>query len=107
MADLEQELLSALEAVETAQKGNCNCQEQASLSLEDPFGKSLSDPGVALDAALDALTSTTDSDAASLRSLAAQDELEFADLEQESILQLQDLLTLIEKYPGLKITFSY
>jgi hypothetical protein len=108
MPNLDDELLSGLDSVESATaKSPCKCQDQSDAMLEDTLGTMPSDPDLELDAALDALSSTGESGVGLLTSMGAEDELEFADLAQDSDLQLKDLLSLVEKYPGLKITFSY
>jgi hypothetical protein len=114
MADLEQELLNALQAVSApAVKQDCGCRGKmvADDTSADPFAlatpSTLADAGAALNAALAALQSDTDLEFASLENLLSEDDLAFADLEQSSSFRVEDVLTLVEKYPGLKITFSY
>lgn len=117
MAELEQELLGALQALDnssTAEKP-CGCQEAAGASAltseSNIFGfdqlSSSTDLTAELDSALDSLLSEGGSEFAGLESLSIEDELEFAALEEGTSLTLEDILEITEKYPGLKITFSY
>jgi hypothetical protein len=116
MAELEQELLGALQALDnssTAEKP-CGCQEavgaaetgESDLFAFDQLSSSM-DLGAELDSALDSLLSEAGSELTGLESLSVEDELEFAALEEGPTLSLEDILEITEKYPGLKITFSY
>jgi hypothetical protein len=111
MAELEQNLLNALEAVEQDKPCHCNEQSGTGSGNFDVFGSDLegesSNLEGRLDAALSGLLSDSESPFASLENLSVEDELAFAELEEPSRLSLEDVLAVTEKYPGLKITFSY
>lgn len=104
MAALDQELFDALQSVAApAAKQDCGCQQGAA------GGEMLADfddPGSALNAALDALPGSASADFDALNAL-SESSLAFSDLEQGLNVKLEDILAIAEKYPGLKITFSY
>jgi hypothetical protein len=111
MADLETNLLNALQnAQATAGEKPCGCHEnQAATSEEATFDQltDSSDLVAQLDSALGAALSGAESEFASLDTLSLDEELAFAQMSEGTNLSLEDILALTEKYPGLKITFSY
>lgn len=114
MAELEQELLSALQGVEnTAGEKPCGCHENAG-AMSDIFAadESLTSGNLAgeLDSALNEVSLGMGSEFELLDSLSDEDELaflEFAALDEGPQLGLNEIITAAEKYPGLKITFSF
>ncbi len=74
------------------------------MSLFEDAGSS-GNLGANLEAALDALGSG--GELAAEISPFSDAELAFGDLEQGAEIRLEDVLSLAEKYPGLKITFSF
>ena len=114
MAEVEQELLSALQALDNAPgEKPCGCQETsgAAGSEWDVFSSdelsSSTDLVAELDSALSLIGSESGSEFTSLESLSVEEDLEFASLEEGTKLSLEDILQIAERYPGLKITFSY
>lgn len=115
MAELEQELLSALQGVENASEKPCGCQENAgAMSDYDIFAsdETFASGNLAgeLDSALNEVSFGAGSEFELLDSLSAEEELaflEFAALDEGSQLGLNDIIAAAEKYPGLKITFSF
>lgn len=113
MAGLEQDLLSALQTLESTKEKGCGCQEKAGLTSEfDIFSSEASptgDLGAQLEAALDQISSgevfDLGSDAFSLDEDLAF--LDFAGLEEATPLDVNDIIAAAERYPGLKITFSF
>ena len=94
MNGLVEELDSALDALAADKKSDCGCGGKTAAAV---------DPGLAaeLDAAIDALNSD----------LGFGDESadgdEFADLSTDSPMSLDDLVSMAERHPGLKITLSF
>jgi hypothetical protein len=114
MAELETNLLNALQSVESSSgEKPCGCHDKAALGGEatDIFGSGqmgeASDLEAQLDAALGAALSGAEHDFAALDSLSFEEEMAFAQINEGTNLSLEDILALTEKYPGLKITFSY
>ena len=112
MAGLEQDLLSALQTLESTKEKGCGCQEKALTGDSDIFGSEASpmgNLGAQLEAALDQVSSgevfDLGSDAFSLDEDLAF--LDFAGLEEETPLDVNDIIAAAERYPGLKITFSF
>jgi hypothetical protein len=106
MPDLELDLQSAIEAVQNtaAEKpGDCGCGGKSSLTEGDPF-----DSAEAF--ATDDLTGQLDSALAevemSAEPLSVDEELAFAALGEVTGVTLSDIAALVERYPGLKVTFS-
>ena len=105
MADLELDLESALEAAESATldtSGDCGCggktSADADLFAAEDFGDA-TDLGGQLDSALAEVEMSADA-------LTLDEELAFAALGDVSGVGISDIAALVEKYPGLKITFS-
>jgi hypothetical protein len=110
MADLETNLLNALQnAQATTGEKPCGCHDKAAASLAEGFDElsDSSDLAAQLDSALGAALSGAESEFASLDTLSLDEELAFAQMSEGTNLSLEDILALTEKYPGLKITFSY
>lgn len=116
MAELEQELLSALQGVEnTSGEKPCGCQENAgAMSDYDIFAAdettTFGDLAGELDSALNEVSFGAGSEFEMLENLSGEEELaflEFAALDEGPQLDLNDIITAAEKYPGLKITFSF
>lgn len=114
MAELETNLLKALQNAESASAEKpCGCHEKAASaeSATDMFGFGQSgegaDLGAQLDAALGAALSGAENDLAAFDTLSLDEEMAFAQVSEGANLSLEDILALTEKYPGLKITFSY
>lgn len=108
MAELEKELLSALEGLNTMSDKPCGCHDKVALSDDFMSPAASSDLAGELDRALSGIQSG-ESDF-ELDSLAGADDLaflEFASLSDESSLGLDDVIAAAERYPGLKITFSF
>lgn len=95
MSDLGQELETALDAASV--KEDCGCKDMSA----DPMLDSEGDPLGALNSALDALEGAPGS-----LDLFGGEEGLFEDLAGKQP-TLEDVLALAEKYPGLRITFSY
>ena len=112
MAELEQELLSALQGVQdTSGEKPCGCQEKAG-AFSDLASDEMSTGNLAdeLDSALNEVSSGAESGFELLGDLSDEDELaflEFAALDEGPQLDLNDIVTATERYPGLKITFSF
>lgn len=105
MADLNQELFDALQSVTVPEaKQDCGCQQGTAGTAEN-FSDA-DDLGSALNAALDALQGPAQAEFDALTTL-SEDSLAFSDLEQGLNVRLEDILAIVEKYPGLKIAFSY
>lgn len=105
MADLELDLESALEAVEstTLDKGDCGCGGTSTADA-DLFGSAdtfsdATDLGGQLDSALAEVEMSGEA-------LTLEEELEFAAGADVSGVTISDIAALVEKYPGLKVTFS-
>ena len=114
MAELETELLNALQTAETTSGDKpCGCHENkaASNDSSDIFGfdqmTESSDLEAQIDSALSTIFSGAESEFASLDALSIDEELAFAQMSEGAGLTLEDILAVTEKYPGLKITFSY
>jgi hypothetical protein len=106
MPDLELDLESALEAAESTtldKSGDCGCggKTSADAALFDSaenFGDA-TDLGGQLDSALAEVEMSAEA-------LTLDEELEFAALSDVSGVGIADIAALVEKYPGLKVTFS-
>lgn len=111
MAELETNLLNALQSAQSVSAEKpCGCHDKAaSGELADPFGQTgdASDLVAQLDSALGAALSGAQTDFAGLDTLSFDEEMAFAQMSEGTNLRLEDILALTEKYPGLKITFSY
>ncbi|MGZ5437410.1 MAG: hypothetical protein ACXWID_10095 [Pyrinomonadaceae bacterium] len=106
MPDLELDLESAIEAVQSTaseKSGDCGCGGKSSFAEADPFESAdtfaADDLGGQLDSALAEVEMSADT-------LSVDEELAFAALGDATGVSLSDIATLVEKYPGLKITFS-
>ena len=112
MADYKQELSSALAELERTEEKRCGCQENKTASQDNPFSlgrKEDVDPlSLELDSALKALVaegrrpSPVDSASAAERAF-----LEFSEVETSLPIALEEIISVAERYPGLKITFSF
>ena len=115
MAELEQELMSALQGLENVAEKPCGCgQKNAGALSADPFGDYQSlesaDLGAELDAALSQVSAEGTSGTELFGSFSLDDELaslEFAATDEGLPLALNDIISAAERYPGLKITFSF
>lgn len=114
MAELEQELLSALQTLDNVSEKPCGCQEETGTLNNDPFagGQLLGSADLAaeLDSALNQVFAEGTSDTEFLESFSVRDELaflEFAAVDEGLPLNLNDIIAAAERYPGLKITFSF
>lgn len=102
MATTDQEIYEALTGSrDLPKKGPCGCEGNSSVSSSQR-----GDLAAELESALDALASEGDDPAALDLTTLEGDEL-FADLGQDTPITLQDLVSLAEQYPGLKITISF
>jgi len=106
MPDLELDLESAIEAVQNTaseKSGDCGCGGKSSFAEADPFESAetfaASDLASQLDSALAEVEMSADT-------LSADEELAFAALGDATGVSLSDIAALVERYPGLKITFS-
>ena len=112
MAELEQELLSALQGVQdTPGEKPCGCQEKAG-TFSDFASDEMSTGNLAgeLDSALNEISLGAESGFELLDDLSDEEDLaflEFAALDEGPQLDLNDIVTATERYPGLKITFSF
>jgi hypothetical protein len=93
--NLEQELSAGLAALEKP----CNCHETQNAN-ENPFAEfSVSDDLTSeLELALSSLEGTT---------LSPEESLEFASISSSNNIGLNELISVLEQHPGLKITFSF
>lgn len=113
MSQLEQELLSALQTLEATPEKPCGCHGSTATSAADPFGSPLSesiDVAATLDSALNALLAETSAEADLFETLSVEDELEFlefAAMDEDISVSLNDIISAAERFPGLKITFSF
>ena len=113
MSEREQELLSALENLEASAEKPCGCHEKKAGAGGDPFasnptsGRQLISE---LDSALKSLSTSHKAAtefAFDMSSGADQAFLEFGDGDMGLSLSLEDIVSAAERYPGLKITFSF
>lgn len=111
MSTEEQEIFNSLTASANAatNESPCGCKEAVNNQTQmfatgaETLGGDLS---VELNAALDLLDNPASEASMFLENLSTDEFLEFNDLAAERI-TLEDVLSLVEKHPGLKITFSY
>jgi hypothetical protein len=106
MADLELDLLDALQAAESTdstKSGDCGCGGKSHAVEADLFGEEDTFGGADLGGQLDSALSEVELSASALT---IEEELEFAALGDASGLTISDIAALAERYPGLKITFS-
>jgi len=106
MPDLELDLESAIEAAQNTaaeKSGDCGCGGKSSFAEADPFeaGESFATDDLSgqLDSALAEVEMSADA-------LTLDEELQFAALGDVSGVSISDIAALVEKYPGLKVTFS-
>lgn len=93
----------------TAKASPCGCKEGAAAHADifaETTSHSIERLGADLDAALAAFAGSEEN-LSLAQDLSAEEELDFADLETQSGVTLQDILALVERNPGLKITFSF
>jgi hypothetical protein len=99
MSEIEMELGELDAALEEATREKpCGCGEGA-----------FEDAGLELgmEGALDVADVEAELEAALEGSLSAEEELEFAAVEEERALTLEELLAVAQRYPGLRITLSF
>jgi hypothetical protein len=113
MSQLEQELFSALQTLEAEPEKPCGCHGSKATPATDPFA-SLSlesvNAAAALDSALNALLAEATPETDLFETLSVEDELEFLEfgaLDEDLSVDLNDIISAAEKFPGLKITFSF
>jgi hypothetical protein len=112
MLEHEQELLSALANLEGSGEKPCGCHQNETVLAADPFAPDPSAPGqlsAELELALKELarerTSTgTTSDMSSEAEQAFQ---EFMEVDVGLPISIDEIIAMAERYPGLKITFSF
>lgn len=113
MAELEQELLSALQSLESSPEKPCGCHDKAISGASDAFSLESSATGdlaAQLDAALGQISSGEGFDLEFGDTFSLDEDLEFlefAELEEGPQLDLSDIIAAAERYPGLKISFSF
>lgn len=98
----DQEIYDALSGGGAAKKSPCGCGESSTSTSEGGGGLAAE-----LGGALDALGSETGDELFGVDDVSLENDLLFAGLEQEPSVTLQDLVSLAEQYPGLKITISF
>lgn len=105
LENLEQELTANLAAAVSAAEKPCGCHEKS----ENPFGDvegaaaGSNDLLAELELAVSGLGAEF---ADSSQQLTAEEAFEFASVAGDSGTSLEDIVALVEQYPGLKITFS-
>ena len=114
MAELEQDLLHALQNLGSEPEKPCGCQEKTGGGMEtNPFAlepTATGDLTAQLNSALDQISLGDSFDLESTDAFSLDEDLaalEFAALEEGPKLDLNDIVAAAEQYPGLKITFSY
>ena len=109
MSEKEQELLSALEDLEASAEKPCGCHEKKAAA--DPFGSNPRSGGQLiseLDSALKALSTGQRAEFSfDIPSGADEAFLEFGEVDMGLPVSLEDIVSAAERYPGLKITFSF
>lgn len=96
--NLEQELAASLAALESKP---CNCQETS----ENPFAENEFSASDDLARDLERALSSLGGDNSSVQ-LSAEEALEFASVMAPPALSFDDIVSILERNPGLKITFS-
>ena len=107
MAELEEQLLRALDAVSGSGAKPCGCSETAATAESELFSDVTVSASGDLEGQLDSALGALSSDLTAFDTLAVEDELLFAEVDQGPELNLRDVLETAERYPGLKITFSF
>ena len=111
--EYEKELANALADLEAATKKDCGCGGTNAAMGDDPFvsvGKQADPFSAELASALNALGAQERaarefrSDKLSAAELAAR---EFSEIDAGGALGLDEIVSIAERYPGLKITFSF
>ena len=97
--NLEQELSASLAALDASAPKPCGCHESG-MESENPFAEFSGSDNLAGE--LEMALANLGGDAG----LSAEEAFEFASAANSSSLRLEDIVTLTEQYPGLKITFS-
>lgn len=100
LENLEQELTESLSAIDTP----CGCADNAAAD-ENPFAEFASPDN--LTSELELALGELDSGIEFMPQLTSEEALEFASLADNTGQGLEDIITILEKYPGLKITLSY
>lgn len=98
--ELTEELSSSLAAIDKP----CGCQD--STASENPFSEFSASDDLEAELAM-ALESLEDSGVFSDLQLSGNETLELGSLGSHSKEDLADIVSLLEKYPGLKITISF
>jgi len=109
MPELADALTKALAEVEAERGRNpCGCKDAASAAV-DPFAMSVAGGELTaeLNAAMEALSSRGEADLFSPVDEDLESEIAFADLSEPLNLTLEEILEVLERNPGLKITLSY
>jgi len=97
--DLEQELNASLAALDVSSPKPCGCHESG-VESENPFAEFSGSDDLTSELEI-ALASLNDSE-----NLSAEEAFEFASVAGSSNIGLEDIVSLTEQYPGLKVTFS-
>ena len=97
--DLGQELNASLAALDISSPKPCGCHESG-VESENPFAEFSGSDDLAGELEL-ALGSLGEGE-----NLSAEEAFEFASVASSSSIGLEDIVSLTEQYPGLKITFS-
>jgi hypothetical protein len=112
MSEKQEELSSALESLAASAEKPCGCQENKAVA-EDPFAaeqRGTHQLAAELQSALKAL-STAEKAAAEFPFDGSSDAdrafLEFGAVDMGLPISLEDIVSAAERYPGLKITFSF
>ena len=113
MSEKQEELSSALESLEASAEKPCGCQENKAVAEENPFAaeqRGAHQLASELQSALKAL-STEEKAAAEFPFDRSSDAdrafLEFGAVDMGLPISLEDIVNAAERYPGLKITFSF
>ena len=101
LENVEQELSKSLAAVDTP----CGCSDKSVAAEENPFAEFASSD--TLMSELESALGSLDDGADRVPQLAFNEALEFASLADGGNQGLEDIIAVLEKYPGLKITLSY
>ena len=110
----EKELASALADLEAAtKKGGCGCGGTDAVADDNPFssvgrrGDSFSAELSSALSALDAEDRVASESTSDMSPLAERAFREFSDIDMGGASGLDEIVSIAERYPGLKITFSF